>query len=312
MSVSLQDLTIRYGDVVAVTHASATFPDGAVGLLGRNGAGKSSILRALLGLVPPAAGALRVLGLAPDENGDGIRRRVGYMPERDASVAGLNGFETVRLAGRLTGLTTRDAARRAHEVLYLVGLDEQRYRPVAGYSAGMRQKVKLAAALVHDPELLFLDEPTNGLDPRGRTDLLRLIRALAQDLGKSVVLSSHILQDVESVCDHVVVMERGRVLAAGPLDELTRTSSRTFRLATSASGPALRQALLARGSQAVEVDERSGGSEWVVTVPSDLDPSALFAAVLDVGGTVDRLAEHRRSLEEVFLAALDAAEVTAL
>ncbi len=303
MSVSLQRLTIRYGGITAVDGATAELPRGAVGLLGRNGAGKSSILRALLGLVRPASGELRILDLSPAASGEEIRRRVGYMPERDCSIAGLNGFETVRLAGQISGVPRLDAARRAHEALYLVGLDEQRYRPVATYSAGMRQKVKLAAALVHDPELLLLDEPTNGLDPSGRAEMLRQIRTLARDLGKSVVLSSHILQDVENVCDSVVLLEQGKVLAAGQLAELTRSPMRTFELDASGAA-AVEAALRRRGVRQIAGDARG---HLRLTVPAELAPSALFGAVREAGGVVHRLVEHRRSLEEVFLGVVSAA-----
>src|SRR5215510_3128345 len=215
MTVELTDVVIRYGRHTAVAGVSVTFPAGAVGLLGRNGAGKSSILKALLGLVRPASGRMRILDLPENAPPEEIRARVGYMPERDCHLPGLNGFEMVSLLGRLSGLPERDAYRRAHEVLYLCGLDEQRYRPVSGYSAGMRQKVKLASALVHDPQVLFLDEPTNGLDPGGRQEMLELVRQLSRELGKSVVLSTHILQDVEAICDAVVVLDGGRVVAQG-------------------------------------------------------------------------------------------------
>ena len=170
----------------------------------------------------------RILDLPQDATADQIRARVGYMPERECYLPMLTGFESVALLGQLSGLPPQDAYRRAHEVLYLTGLEEQRYRPVSGYSAGMRQKVKLAAALVHDPQVLFLDEPTNGLDPDGRAEMLDLVRQLCRDLGKSVILSTHILQDVEAVCDAVVVMERGQVVAQGPLAELTHTSEHVF------------------------------------------------------------------------------------
>ncbi len=306
MTATLTDGTMRYGDIVAVDQASCSLPGGAVGLLGRNGAGKSSILKALLGLVRPVSGDLRILELAPEARGVEIRRRVGYMPEKDAYIAGLNGFETVCLAGQMTGLTRLDAARRAHEVLYLVDLGEQRYRLVAEYSTGMRQKVKLATALVHDPELLFLDEPTNGLDPRGRVEMLELIRHLATELGKSIVLSSHILQDVESVCHGVVLLEQGRVLASGPLAELTKNTLRVFLLESTGSHDAVRASLLARG--VAEVDELTDG-QFRLTIPQNFQMHDVFAAVQDAGGAVHKLSEHRRSLEEVFLGAVRSAEL---
>jgi ABC-2 type transport system ATP-binding protein len=205
----------------------------------------------------------------------------------------------VALLGRLSGMPRRDAWRRAHEVLYLVGLDEQRYRPVSGYSAGMRQKAKLAAALVHDPQVLFLDEPTNGLDPSGREDMLRLVRQLSRDLGKSVVLSTHILQDVESVCDAVVVLERGQIVAEGPLRELTRATERkvTFTvepksLELAAAWPAdLRVQAL-------------GGGRFTAWLLDDQPTQPLFAAVQRAGGSVGEFVPQRRSLEDVFFSAV--------
>ncbi|MCC6670103.1 MAG: ABC transporter ATP-binding protein [Planctomycetes bacterium] len=304
MSVVLEEVTIRYGAFTAVDRVTAEFPTGAVGLLGRNGAGKSSILKALLGLVRTEGGTMRILDLPQDAPALEIRRHVGYMPERDCYVPALNGYETVALAGRLTGLPVLDAARRAHEVLYLVGLDEQRYRLVSGYSTGMRQKVKLACALVHDPRVLFLDEPTNGLDPGGRVEMLDLIRTLARQLGKSVILSSHILQDVESTCAHVVLLEKGRCLASGKVSELTRTPVRVFHMEAVARREALERALRDAGVLELGVEE---GGRLRLTVPESMTAREVFAAVAGANGSVRRLQEHRRSLEDVFLGAVHAA-----
>jgi ABC-2 type transport system ATP-binding protein len=301
MTVLLRDVTIRYGQTLAVDRATFELPRGAVGLLGRNGAGKSSILKALLGLVRPSSGEIRILDLPAAATPTEVRRHVGYMPERDGYVQGLSGYETVLLCARLSGLPERDAARRAHEVLYLVGLEEQRYRPTSGYSAGMRQKVKLAAALVHDPALLFLDEPTNGLDPKGRVEMLKLVGLLAGKLEKSVVLSSHILQDVEEVCSHVVLLEKGRVLASGTVAELTKSSSRSFELECTLALEEARASVLRDGAlEAAPFGER--GLE--VVVPADWHPSRLFGAVGRAGGAVLRLVERRRTLEQVFLGAV--------
>lgn len=301
MSVRLRALSIRYGEILAVDRVTADFPPGAVGLLGRNGAGKSSILKALLGLVRPCGGEMGILHLSSDAPPAEVRRLVGYMPERDCYIAGLNGYETVALAGRLTGLPRQDAARRAHEVLYLVGLDEQRYRKVSGYSAGMRQKVKLGVALVHDPAVLFLDEPTNGLDPRGREEMLQLVKHLAGELGKSVLLSTHILQDVETTCGSIVLLEKGRVLASGTVAELTRTQVRIYHLELAAPGDGVEEAI--RGAGAVDL-ELEGDGQMRVSVPEELPPSALFEAVRRSGGAVRRMRAHKRSLEEVFLGAV--------
>ncbi|MFO1051268.1 MAG: ABC transporter ATP-binding protein [Planctomycetota bacterium] len=301
-AVVLRGVTIRYGDFVAVSEVDAVLPSGCVGLLGRNGAGKTSILKALLGLVRPSAGELRIAGVdaavAPTE----LRARVGYMPERDGFVPALNGYETVLLAAELSGIPRHIAARRAHEVLWYVELGEQRYRPVSTYSAGMRQKVKLAAALVHDPSIVFLDEPTNGLDPDGRRDLLALIAALARDFGKTVVLSTHILPDVERVCREVVVLERGRVVAAGEIKELTRGVARRFHLTVDDHFEAVLAALRHAGAEArmTSVDR-----PMEVTLPEGFALSAVFSAVDSVGARVHALVEQRRSLAEVFLGAVD-------
>ncbi|MCC6783887.1 MAG: ABC transporter ATP-binding protein [Planctomycetes bacterium] len=297
-------MTIRYGTHVAVSDVDAELPSGCVGLLGRNGAGKTSILKALLGLVRPSSGELTIAGVPRGAHGTELRRHVGYMPERDCLVPGLNGYETVRHAAELTGLPARIAARRAHEVLWYVELGEQRYRPVAGYSAGMRQKVKLAVALVHDPAILFLDEPTNGLDPDGRRDLLALIASLAREFGKTVVLSTHILPDVDRVCSDVVVLERGRVVAAGPLAELTRGIARRFRLTVDAQRAAVRNALLVEGaSEVLELQDDA----LRVTLPEGVPVAVLFRAAAGAGVAVHALVEERRSLAEIFLGAVDSA-----
>jgi ABC-2 type transport system ATP-binding protein len=306
MTISLRDVSIRYGAHVAVESATFELPTGAVGLLGRNGAGKTSILRAMLGLVRPSGGGMRILDLPENASPAAIRRRVGYMPERDCFVPGLNGFETVALAAQLSGIPEREAFRAAHEVLWLIGLEEQRYRPVAGYSTGMRQKVKLATALVHDPDVLFLDEPTNGLDPRGRVEMLDHVGRLVRELGKSVVLSSHILQDVERICSHVVLMERGKVLASGKVQELTAHALRVYDIAVQdLDAAALQAALQEAGVVESQLDDRGN---LRVTMREGASTAGVFAAVGRRGGAVRRFVEHRRSLEDVFLRAVEGAQ----
>jgi ABC-2 type transport system ATP-binding protein len=296
MSIHLEGVSIRYGERVAVDHISTVIPRGAVGLVGRNGAGKSSILKALLGLVKPTAGRMWIDGEAGREGRDGRLGAVGYMPERDAHVPAATGFEMVRLLGRLSGMARRDAWRRAHEVLYLVGLDDQRYRAIGTYSAGMRQRVKLAAALVDDPAILLLDEPTNGLDPDARGVMLDLVRRLARELGKSIVLSTHILQDVERVCDAAVVLERGRIVAQGTIAALTAGGARELALWIEPSELELPQQL-ANGMRL----RTEGAGHYTVHLDANVDTASLLAVIAAGGGRVRRLAPRRRSLEEVFL-----------
>src|SRR5476649_1007104 len=201
--VTLEGVTVSYGRHAALTNVTTTFAAGAVGLLGPNGAGKSTMIKALLGFLVPERGQMRVLGLDVTRSPIEIRARVGYMPESDAHIPGMNAVSFVAYCGELAGLPHVDAMQRAHEVLFYVGLGEARYRNIETYSTGMKQRIKLAQALVHDPDLLFLDEPTNGMDPKGRDEMLELVRDLSQNKGVNLILSSHLLPVVEYAYDHV-------------------------------------------------------------------------------------------------------------
>src|SRR6187401_873981 len=218
--VQLDDVTVIYGKNQALKNVSAKFAKGAVGLLGPNGAGKSTMLKSLLGFVKPDKGRMTVLGLDVAHRPMDIRARIGYMPESDAHIPGMNAVSFVAYCGQLAGLSGVDAMQRAHEVLYYVGLGEARYRNIETYSTGMKQRIKLAQALVHDPDLLFLDEPTNGMDPKGRDEMLELIRDVVVNKGISLILASHLLPDVEQTCGHVVVLDKGAVAAQGPIAAL--------------------------------------------------------------------------------------------
>jgi ABC-2 type transport system ATP-binding protein len=228
--VTLEGVTVVYGKNQALRDVTSSFAPGAVGLLGPNGAGKSTLIKTLLGFIVPERGRMRVLGhdvaVAPLE----IRARVGYMPESDAHIPGMNAVSFVAYCGELAGLPRVDAMQRAHEVLFYVGLGEARYRNVETYSTGMKQRIKLAQALVHDPDLLFLDEPTNGMDPKGRDEMLELVRDLAHNKGVNLILSSHLLPDVEYTCDHVVVMDKGAIATAGPIAALKQPRGRVYEL----------------------------------------------------------------------------------
>src|SRR5688572_20197309 len=228
--VSLENVSVLYGRNAALQDVSASFGAGAVGLLGPNGAGKSTMLKALLGFVVPTRGRMRVLELDVATSPLEIRSRVGYMPESDAHIPGMNAVSFVAYCGELAGLPRVDAMQRAHEVLFYVGLGEARYRNVETYSTGMKQRIKLAQALVHDPDLLFLDEPTNGMDPKGRDEMLELVRDLAHNKGVSLILSSHLLPDVEYTCDHVIVLDRGAIAASGTIDDLKGPAGRVFEV----------------------------------------------------------------------------------
>src|SRR5215471_15198473 len=233
--VQLDGVTVIYGKNQALKNVSAQFAKGAVGLLGPNGAGKSTMLKSLLGFVKPDQGRMTVLGMDVAQAPLAIRGRIGYMPESDSHIPGMNAVSFVAYCGQLAGLPPADAMQRAHEVLYYVGLGEARYRNVETYSTGMKQRIKLAQALVHDPDLLFLDEPTNGLDPKGREEMLALVRDLAKEKQVNVIVSSHLLPDVESTCDYVVVMDKGRVATEGPIASLKQPRGQVFELRVKAA-----------------------------------------------------------------------------
>jgi ABC-2 type transport system ATP-binding protein len=298
--VSMDAVTVIYGKNAALREVSAKLPPGAVGLLGPNGAGKSTMLKSLLAFVKPAAGTMRVLGLDVATQPREIRARIGYMPESDGHIPGMNAVTFVAYCGELAGLPVVDAMQRAHEVLYYVGLGEARYRNLETYSTGMKQRIKLAQALVHDPDLLFLDEPTNGMDPKGRDEMLELIRDLAHNKGVNLILSSHLLPDVEYVCDHVMVLDKGRVATSGPIKELKGPAGRVFELRIKGNLPAFLEVLHRQSLEYHSTDE----DVMRVFVPDSRGPQDLFALAAANNVQVRHLRPSVPTLEDVFARAV--------
>jgi ABC-2 type transport system ATP-binding protein len=294
--VSLDRVSVRYGRTQALRDVTAVFPVGAVGLLGPNGAGKSTMIKALLGFLAPESGEMRVLGLDVRASPLKIRARIGYMPESDAHIPGMNAVSFVAYCGELAGLPRADAMQRAHEVLYYVGLGEARYRNVETYSTGMKQRIKLAQALVHDPDLLFLDEPTNGMDPKGRDEMLELIRDIAHNKGLNLVLSSHLLPDVEYTCDHVIVIDKGTVAAQGPIAGLKGHGGRVFEVRVKGEAERFVEALGAAGLECHETEE----DIMRVFVPDGRGGQDLFRLASRVGVQVRHLRPSVPTLEDVF------------
>jgi ABC-2 type transport system ATP-binding protein len=280
-----------------------TLPPGRAGLLGPNGAGKSTLLKILLGLLPPTSGTGRVLDRPLGGDRDAadnweLRRRIGFMPEAEALVPGLTGVEYVTLAGELCGMPARQAQRRAHEVLGFLQLEEARYRKVETYSLGMKQRVKLAQALVHDPPVLLLDEPTSGLDPAGRDAMLKLVAELGTEHGKSVILSTHLLADVQAVCERVVIVAGGRVRGQGAVGDLCAARADRFRLRVQGDAARFRADLEDEGVTVVADD---GRGEWRVAVPAGWSNLAFFK-LADLNDVVIRaLLKDDETLEELFL-----------
>ncbi|MBI4624800.1 MAG: ABC transporter ATP-binding protein [Verrucomicrobia bacterium] len=269
--VETDRLCKSYGRQQALADVTLQVPPGTIGLLGPNGAGKSTLIKCLLNLTSPTSGSARVLGRDIRVWNRASREKVGYSPELDSHISGMVGCEYVTYCGQLSGMSFRHARQRAHEILDLVGMGQERYRSIDTYSTGMRQRAKLAQALVHDPAVIFLDEPTNGLDPSGRENILRLIGSLRRELGTSVVISSHLLHDIERICDRVIIIAHGRLLEHDSIEALKNRHRRIVELAPAAeTGRYL--AMLTQAGLEVErlsngrlrVESASDSIEWVL------------------------------------------------
>ncbi len=293
--IATEGLTKRYpGSVTALDGLTLSLEPGIIGLVGANGAGKSTLLRILLGLLEPTSGSATVLGHDVATDGARLRRSVGYMPESDCLPPDSSATDFVTQMGRWSGLPASAARERAAEVLRHVGLYEERYRQIGGYSTGMKQRVKLAQALVHDPRLLLLDEPTNGLDPAGRDEMLALVRRTGTEFGIAVVVASHLLGEIERVCDFLVAIDAGRLLRAAPLGAFTeRTGALAVEVEDNAA--ALATALTAAGLR-VTVDGRT----VLVELGDDQQYDAVRDAVAELGLPLVRMQRRRHGLEDLF------------
>src|SRR6187397_240045 len=303
--VTLEGVTVNYGAQVALSDITTSFAPGAVGLLGPNGAGKSTLIKTLLGFVVPAQGRMRVLGLDVAQSPLEIRSRIGYMPENDGHIPGMNAVSFVAYCAELSGLPRVDAMQRAHEVLFYVGLGEARYRNVETYSTGMKQRIKLAQALVHDPDLLFLDEPTNGMDPAGRDEMLDLVRDLARNKGVNVIVSSHLLPDVEHTCDHVVVLDKGKIATSGTIDALKGPAGRVFEVRVKGDLASFLKHMSDAGMECHETDE----DVMRVFVPGPIgsagdDQRRICEIARQSGVQVRHLKASLPTLEDVFARAI--------
>jgi ABC-2 type transport system ATP-binding protein len=295
--VEIHHVSRSYGHVKAIDDVSLSLEPGTIGLVGNNGAGKSTLLKVLLGLLKPDAGSGTILGFDILHASGALRGRVGYMPESAAIVPVLKGVEFVTLSGDLYGMPHRDARRRAHEVLNYVGLGELRYRRLEEYSTGNLQRLKLAAALVHDPQLLLLDEPTNGLDPTGRLAMLELIEDLIAETGKSVILCTHLLGDVERLCEQVVVLHQGTVARAGKMTTLRAGATNRFELGWQSDTKALLERLRAGGAEVV-TGENAGHA--TITLPNGWGTKQLFQLARETGAVLTHLKPEEEDLERLF------------
>jgi ABC-2 type transport system ATP-binding protein len=296
MSVEIKDIHFSYGKIKALNGIDIRLPQGAIGLLGPNGAGKSTLLRILLGFLVPDSGEGSVLGYDIRNQQSVIRRYVGYMPEDDCFIPGMDAVSFTSYMGELSGMPRQEAMKRAHEVLFYVGLEESRYRFVEEYSAGMRQRLKLAQSIVHDPKLIFLDEPTSGLDPQGRKEILELIMDISSKKDIQVLISSHILPDIEQTCSYVVILNKGELAAEGRISELKQVQYSLYELKIKGEEQAFMDRLKSIDSQLEQTEDKI----WKVYLPPGTDPQELFKIAVEEKVQVRHFVKSQTSLEDLF------------
>ncbi|GAB2599199.1 ABC transporter ATP-binding protein [Paractinoplanes abujensis] len=293
--IATQSLTKTYGGgVTALSELTVDVEAGVIGLVGANGAGKSTFIKIMLGLTAPTSGEVRVFGIDPVTETDKVRARVGYMPENDCLPPDVSASEFVTHLGRLSGLPKTAARERASEALRHVGLYEERYRQIGGYSTGMKQRVKLAQALVHDPDLLLLDEPTNGLDPAGRDAMLNLVHRIGNEFGISVVVCSHLLGEVERICDSLIAIEGGRLLRADRISAMTAASD-VLAVEVSEGTDELADVLVQR-----ELTVTREGRMLLVPLTSESAYDEILRAVAELDLPLHRLDQRRHRVAELF------------
>lgn len=295
--IDITGLNKRYAGNFALKNVDLVVPVGVTGLLGPNGSGKSTFIKAVLGLVQVDSGAGTVLGQAWPLNVKSIRDKIGYLPEDDCYILGLQGIESVQMMARLSGLPSTEALRRAHEVLDFCDVGQERYRNVETYSTGMRQKLKFAQALVHDPSLIILDEPTTGLDPTQREEFLDRIHALAHRFEKSILLSTHILHDVQHVCDQVIILVRGQVRLADSLANMQRPIQSGLQIRVVCNAERLAESLRREGLSV----HTKADTELLVQGESTAIAATIWSASQRAGVLVERMDESKNSLEHLFM-----------
>jgi ABC-2 type transport system ATP-binding protein len=288
-------LVKRYGSsVTALAGLDLELEPGIIGLVGANGAGKSTLIKILLGLIEATDGTATVLGYDVVRDGSLLRQHVGYMPEHDCLAGDVSATEFVAHMAQMNGLPRAAARERTAETLRHVGLFEERYREIRGYSTGMKQRVKLAQALVHDPKILFLDEPTNGLDPAGRDEMLELVKRTGTEFGISIIMASHLLGEIERVCDHLVVIDAGNLMRSGPILDFTATTG-TLLVEIDGDAVAFEKKLLAAGLTAVPE-----GRNVLIALEGESTYDVIRDACDDVGGGLVRIELRRQNLEDIF------------
>ena len=301
--IELENLQVVLGRRTILKGLNGSLRGRAVGLLGPNGAGKSTLINTLLGFHAPSSGTARLFGRDIRTDIHSLRRQIGYLPENDSFIAGMSGVRFVRYMAELAGLPPNEAMERAHEAFFYVGLGEARYRDVNGYSLGMKQLAKLAQAIAHGPKLLFLDEPTNGLDPPARSRMINLIREIRDTEDMHIVLSSHLLRDVEECCDEVLILKDGSIAALSNLEEERKTNKKFLELETVGAAPAFAEALEQMGCECASF----GGGKFRLILPGGIQIKQIYAVAAAHNVEMRRMNYRRDSLEDIFLKAMQPA-----
>jgi len=300
MSIEVNNLNFSYGKIKALEGVSLDLPEGAIGLLGPNGAGKSTLLRILLGFLTPDQGEGKILGYDIKHQQSSIRRFVGYMPEDDCFIPGMDAVSFTSYLGELSGMPRQEAMKRAHEVLFYVGLEESRYRLVETYSAGMKQRLKLAQAIVHDPKLIFLDEPTSGLDPQGRKEILELIVDISSKKDIQALISSHILADIETICSYVIILNKGKVASQGEMAKLKEIDYSLYEVKIIGETQNYLDKLKRLKCKVEETEE----GLLRIYMPPDQSPQEIFRLATEEGVQVRHFVKSQTSLEDLFAEAV--------
>lgn len=304
--IEVRGVTKRFKRFVALDNITLSIPRASVGLLGANGAGKTTLIRTLLGLTKPTSGSATVVGFDTQTQGTSVREHVGYMPEADALPMSTTAADFVGHMAEMSGLPARQARQRAADVLYQVGLSEERYRLIKGFSTGMRQRVKLAQSIVHDPDLVLLDEPTAGMDPQGRDEMLELVERIYRNLGIAVVFSSHILEDIERVCDYVVILDEGKLVSAQSLSQM-ETVGGTIIVRIDGDATAFANALGGLGIDVNMDDLDLARDEMVVRFDDDQVYDVIRDLADDLQVPLRSLRSRSRTLEDIYLGNVGAA-----
>ena len=296
--IELENISFSYGNFKAIDNVNITIGNGIYGLLGPNGAGKTTLMKVILGFLTPSSGKGEILGFNIKESSITMKKKIGYMPENDCLIPGMNGVTLVSYLGELSGMSKQEAIKRAHEVLYYVGLEESRYRNVDTYSSGMKQRIKLAAALVHDPELLFLDEPTAGMDPQARNEMLELINDISSKGAMNIIMSSHILPDIENTCKNVLIMNKGKIISEQQISDLNRKQFNIYEIKLKGDIKTFKEKIpncrIERGEKGV----------FRIQLPNDFTIYSIFKKAYEMNVQIRYFRQSKVTLEDAFVTAI--------